>query len=107
MAGTVEEKLIQRFYQALGVEPGTVEEDVVSWISHGLIAYGLTQFIYKIVDHFNLGKRDTVALMVALLFVYREVSEDDGMDNLDSIMDIVGPIAVAAKQFYDDENRPF
>jgi hypothetical protein len=31
-------------------------------------------------------------MVMALFFVYREITEDDGMGNLDSVMDILGPV---------------
>jgi len=98
----VRKDIADRVYAALGLKHGTPRGDLVSWISHGLIAKLLTEAIERISNHYGLTRKETVALNVALFFTYREVLEPDGL-NLDSIMDVLLPAAVAAAEILWEE----
>lgn len=88
-----EEKIYQAVLKALGVEGEGTAKDAVSWAGHTAIAGLGTIALSKVFQH--MTDTEAAAFTMALLFVYREVTEDDGMDNLDSIMDILGPALLA------------
>ena len=94
--------LADQIYAALGLKHGTPTGDLVSWISHGLLTKAFTEIIESVADHYGLTRKETIALCSAMFFVYREWVEPDGL-NLDSIMDIVLPAAVAAAEILWEE----
>ena len=84
---SVEDKIYYFVGDTLGLDEEQM--DVMSWLGHTAIAMLGTLALEKAFD--RMTNREAAALVMALFFVYREVSEDDGMGNLDSIMDILGP----------------
>ena len=96
------EGLSDKIYAGLGPKHGTPTGDLVSWISHAVITKVMIDVIEKVCDHYGLDRKETIALNVALFFTYREVCEPDGF-NLDSVMDVLLPAAVAAAEILWEE----